>query len=135
MTNDKCFKIVKIPSEYEVVINAGENYSITVGDKFDIYQTGEPVIDPDTGETLGLLDFIKDTVEATTVFEKMSICKKITITFNPITAALENAVKPIGIAPHKIIEKLNVDYKDLLAYENNPSYKIKIGDLVRPRKE
>ncbi len=123
--SDNIYKIVKIPSEYEVVINAGKNKAIHVGDKFEIYSAGDEIFDPDTGESLGALDYIKDTVEAVTVLEKMSICKHISNIPSAFVAFANS------LTTTSVVEKLNVDYDDLSSYAKNPLIKIKLGDLVR----
>lgn len=122
---DNIYKIVKIPSEYEIVINAGKNKDVHIGDKFEIFSAGEEIFDPDTGESLGALDYVKDTVQAVTVLDKMSICKHLTSTLTSTFAAL---FAPSG---KSVVEKLNVDYDDLSSYAKNLPLKIKVGDRVR----
>ena len=123
---DNVYKIVKIPSEYEVVINAGKNKSISVGDEFEIYEPGEEIFDPDTKESLGILDYIKDTVQAVTVLEKLTICKHITTSPSNLISTIASLTQS-----QVVVEKLNVNYDDLSQYPNDPSKKINLGDAVR----
>ena len=44
------YKIVKIISEYKVVVNAGSNSFIKEGDILEVYQPGQEVTDPETGD-------------------------------------------------------------------------------------
>ena len=54
-------KIAKIISTKQIVVNAGSNDGLEVGDKLEIIDKfgDEPIVDPDTGESLGTLDLIK----------------------------------------------------------------------------
>lgn len=69
---DFVYKIVNVISDSKVVINAGHNEGISVGSKFIIYKNGDNIIDPDTGEDLGVLEIVKGNGVATHVQEKMS---------------------------------------------------------------
>lgn len=83
--NNKTMRVVKIIDDRSIVINAGENEGIKEGDRFCVYsENGTPVIDPVTKEDLGAFRGIKAKIEATIVYEKMSIC--------------ENTIKIGGIA-------------------------------------
>ncbi|CZQ83556.1 Hypothetical protein Tpal_460 [Trichococcus palustris] len=68
--------IVEIPNEYTVIINVGE-FSVSVGDKIYIYESGKIIEDPITNQKLGQYDFIKETVEVTEVYQEFSVCKKV----------------------------------------------------------
>ena len=46
-------KIAKLTADGSVIINAGAEGGVQVGDSFVVYRAGEEVIDPDTGESLG----------------------------------------------------------------------------------
>ena len=122
----KQIKIAKIISTTELVINAGLNQNVNIGDKFQIIDKvgSKPVIDPDTGESLGTLDIIKGTVEVTAVYPNMSIVQS-ERTINPF-------VQP-SISPYQVREDLNVDKSQITGgmpeKENVP---IKIGDIVIP---
>ena len=98
-----------------MVINAGSNQNINVGDKFQIIDKvgSEPVMDPDTGESLGTLDIIKGTVEVTAVYPNMSIVQSEQTTKNPFTQ--------IAINPYQVREDLNVDTSQITggAPQNN----------------
>lgn len=126
---EKQIKIAKIISTTELVINAGSNQNINVGDKFQIIDKvgSEPVMDPDTGESLGTLDIIKGTVEVTAVYPNMSIVQSEQTTKNPFTQ--------IAINPYQVREDLNVDTSQITggAPQNN-NVPIRIGDIVIPMK-
>ena len=75
MTNQKIFKVVKIPSNSSVVINGGLNYHLNEGDKLEVFVRGEDVYDPETNENLGTLDYVKANLEIVQVLPRMSVCK------------------------------------------------------------
>ncbi len=69
------YKIAKIIDEYQVVVNAGSNDLIHDDDCLEVYQPGQEVTDPDTGESLGTLDFVKAKLRVVNVFPKMCVCE------------------------------------------------------------
>ncbi|MCB2356920.1 hypothetical protein [Clostridium estertheticum] len=72
----KTFKIVKVITGYEIVINAGSNKGIKENQRFLVYSTdGEEVFDPDTNEFLGNLEVTKGTGTVTSVQLKMCTIK------------------------------------------------------------
>lgn len=78
MNNKKTGKIIRILSDEELLINIGKNQGAYVGEKYKIYEKGEEIQDPDTGENLGTLDYIKATVEIVNVYENFSIVESLT---------------------------------------------------------
>lgn len=74
---EEIFRIVKIVDSETIVINGGSDNGINKGDSFEIFEIGQEVIDPDTGESLGTLDTTKDTVCAVNVFPQLTICRHI----------------------------------------------------------
>lgn len=60
-----------------IYINAGERNNVSVGDTFNVYSAGEPLIDPDTGETLGFEESKIGTIKVTSIQEKFSKATKL----------------------------------------------------------
>jgi len=58
--------------DYEVVINKGENDGISPNDQFLIYEIGEELFDPDTGEHLGKLEIVKGIAKPKHIQEKIT---------------------------------------------------------------
>lgn len=74
--SNSSFRVVKIIDDMSIVLNCGEINEIKEGSRFYIYsENGTTVVDPLTNENLGSFRGIKAKVEATTVYEKMCICK------------------------------------------------------------
>lgn len=117
------FKIAKIVDEYTVVINAGSNQGINRGKTFEIYSLGSEVTDPDTGASLGTLDYVKAKIVATDVFPKMSVCKN-RDQMATMVAGLAAAMigKPV---------ELNVAAEDISGDYDGYDSLIRIGDRVR----
>jgi curli biogenesis system outer membrane secretion channel CsgG len=53
-----------------VLINAGERTGVSVGDQFSVYGLGEEIVDPTTGESLGVEEEELGVIEITQVKEK-----------------------------------------------------------------
>ncbi len=92
------FQVVKIISSYQIVINAGLANGIKIGDIFEI---GQSVTDPDTGESLGTLDFIKAKVSVTHVFSKMCICENAKTIFTDWDFSINSRVV-LNVNPEEI---------------------------------
>lgn len=70
MENETCKK---------VVINAGRNDGIKLGDKFMIYSLGDEICDPITNDRLGVLEIVKGRGKAIHVQEKISTIESIKV--------------------------------------------------------
>ena len=51
-------KIISVLDEYRVVINKGYNDGVTSEDVFLVYRLGKELFDPDTKESLGVLEIV-----------------------------------------------------------------------------
>lgn len=61
----------------EVYITGGANMNLKVGDTFCVYRRGKPLVDPDTGQTLGYRETMLGTLRITEVQDKFSIGRMI----------------------------------------------------------
>lgn len=118
------YKVIKIISDSEILINTGANKKLAQGTSLDIFITGEEIFDPDTNESLGTLDTVKATVEVDTVYPQMALCKKIEYSTTNLIESISNSmnvkkVKRLKIDPSEISGGLSSDLT------------IHIGDLVR----
>ena len=52
-------KVIKIVDDYSIVINRGSDSGIDLGARFLIFGGGEELLDPDTGESLGMLELVR----------------------------------------------------------------------------
>ncbi|MGA3462833.1 hypothetical protein [Lactiplantibacillus plantarum] len=136
------FKVAKIIDDTTLVINAGENKGIEVGNSFQIIGKfgTEPVIDPDTKENLGTLDDIKGTVIAKKVYPNMTVCKSKFINEKVNMGTLAStAHSPLatlrdlqaGIISTGHYEQLNVDKKQITGGFKESNTPIEIGDIAQ----
>lgn len=121
------YRVIKIIDDKTIVINIGENENIKEGDKFQIYEIGEEVIDPETKKNLGTLNTVKEVVSAVDVLPFMTICRHIeTSYYNPLTSLVSPfATKQVDTEKH-----LNVETSQITGGLSTDMI-IKIGDKVR----
>ncbi len=60
--SSRCFYVAKVLSDYQLIINAGSNDGVVIGDTFTIIEKGDEVFDPITGESLGDYELKKGVV-------------------------------------------------------------------------
>jgi len=121
---EKAIKIVKIINEYRVVINAGSNELIRDGQYLEVFVKGAPIVDPDTGDNLGTLDYVKAKLRVINVFPMMSVCEnRETETYGLLSGLA--ALQKEEVLP------LNVDSKEISGGYEGIDKKIHVGDLVR----
>lgn len=119
------YKIAKIISEYKVVVNAGSNNSIKENDVLEVYQPGQEVTDPETGESLGTLDFVKAKLRVVDVFPKMCVCENRETQQKSLFSNISQSFFYEETIP------LNVQTTDISGGYEGIDKKIKVGDLVR----
>ncbi len=68
-------KISNIIDQYTVALNIGQKAQVSVGMEFKIVARVVEIKDPETKEVLGKMEFEKDRVQVTQVFEKFCIAE------------------------------------------------------------
>lgn len=119
------YKIAKIIDEYQVVVNAGSNDLIHDDDCLEVYQPGQEVTDPDTGESLGTLDFVKAKLRVVNVFPKMCVCENRETEQKSFFSNISQSLFYEETLP------MNVQTTDISGGYEGIDKKIKVGDLVR----
>ena len=119
---EKIYKVIKIIDDTSIVINAGSDDGITTADKFEIFTIGNEIKDPDTGEILGTLDTIKDTVSVDNLFPKMCICRDVMV-----IKGLSNYMNELTKVKY---QTLNVDVTQISGGLSE-DLTIRIGDKAR----
>ncbi|MFR3653067.1 MAG: hypothetical protein ACLTVH_07505 [Dysosmobacter welbionis] len=119
------YKIAKIIDEYQVVVNAGSNDLIHDDDCLEVYQPGQEVTDPDTGESLGTLDFVKAKLRVVNVFPKMCVCENRETEQKSFFSNISQGLFFEETLP------MNVQTTDISGGYEGIDKKIKVGDLVR----
>ena len=70
--------VVNVIDEYSLAINLGSRENISLGDKFLVYfLSKEDIIDPETKESLGKLEYVVGQGKVIHIQEKMSIIESI----------------------------------------------------------
>lgn len=77
-------KVVRASSPRQITLNQG-GIRMQIGRQFDVFQKGEVLIDPDTGESLGAEELFCGTIEVTRVMPKFSVAKWISGDFDCVT--------------------------------------------------
>ena len=119
------YKIAKIIDEYQVVVNAGSNDLIHDDACLEVYQPGQEVTDPDTGESLGTLDFVKAKLRVVNVFPKMCVCENRETEQKSFFSNISQGLFFEETLP------MNVQTTDISGGYEGIDKKIKVGDLVR----
>lgn len=71
------YHVAAILDSFHVIIDAGYNYSLSVGTKIEIFVEGDEIFNPISGESLGHIILVKETLEIVQVDQKYSICQNI----------------------------------------------------------
>jgi len=71
--SDRYFaKVVKVIDKYTLVINAGTEKGVRVGQSFLIVGIGETIVDPDTNESLGQLEIVRGRARVSHVQDRIA---------------------------------------------------------------
>lgn len=65
-------RVVDVVDSYRIVINRGAGDGIKKGQRFLVYSLGKELFDPDSKESLGRLEIVRGTGEASHVQERLS---------------------------------------------------------------
>jgi hypothetical protein len=125
-------KIVKIIDSRTIVIDRGWKHGVKESTVFEIYQIGDVLRDPDTGEVLDTLDFIKGKVMASTVYENITRCK--TLNKHKVSntlASFGSAVIASGLLDVAVPIDLDVEPTQITGIESTFDKVVKLGDPVR----
>lgn len=122
---NKIFQVIEIVNHSTILINAGANQKVKVGDLVRVIEKGDDVIDPDTKESLGTFDYIKDELEIVRVYPAFSVCKK-------IHRENINKLSPFSnlVTTKTSIKSLNVNKEQISNRNIKGNPVISIGDLV-----
>ncbi len=66
-------KVLKIFDEVSLLVDLGSEEGVKRGDRFVVIEKGGDVIDPDSGKSLGVMEFVKAELEAVDVLDQMSV--------------------------------------------------------------
>jgi hypothetical protein len=118
----------------EVVINHGSRQGVQVGDRFVVFGTGPHIIDPDTGEDLGVLELVRGQGQIVNVQEHLSTLR--TIERRRTRPAKRIITREPGLGSQGfIMSRLagpSVTEEELAPEEEVPFDSVQLGDLAKP---
>ncbi|NLJ70968.1 MAG: hypothetical protein GX328_05850 [Clostridiaceae bacterium] len=129
----KGYKVIEIMNEKEILINYGYVDGAQKGDKVAIYIIGEPVTDPESGNSLGTFDAIKDELEIVSALEKFSVCRKYR-SVSPLIKSFSAIMNPLTATKTESIP-LDVNKEQISGREWKVEPTINLNDLVMIIKE
>lgn len=86
--------IVKALEDDRWILNAGLDAGVEAGQRFVVFELGEDIVDPESGESLGALELVKGYLRVDHVQQRMSV------------AALESKAKAAAPAPPPVLSAL-----------------------------
>jgi len=122
-------KVARIIDESTVIISVGQQHGVTSGMRFVIYEEGEEVLDPDTGESLGAWEVVKGEVVAKHVQERITIAQAPPKEARPLDGPVSALMAEVSKGRAAEMGRLNVSRSDL---SGRPQVgPVAIGDHVR----
>jgi len=125
-------KVARIISDTQVVLAAGSENGVEEGKEFIIFQFSDPIPDPETGESLGQLEFVKGRVVVTHVQDKVSVAttktRQVTRRIPPVSesASVSRLLGGYDVS-ETVADRLKVE--GAVALETDPT--VRVGDAVR----
>lgn len=121
-------KVARILSPTRIILSAGSEQGVREGMVFVIYQLGDPIIDPETHESLGQLELIKGRVKVYHVQDKLCHASTFSRTETRVIDPLEilQALGPRKVE-ETVFEQLKVD--SALAVQTDLT--VRVGDKAR----
>ena len=130
MSSSSKYRVIEIMDEYSLIINYGTNDGAVKGDELRIIKVGESVKDPKSGQVLGTLDCIKETVFVEIPYENFSICRHSEIQNYNFLSPLTGQMSSFNYSK-KNIKKLNVLSDDCTLRKLPEKTPVKVGDTVK----
>lgn len=68
-------RVARLLDKEKLVVNKGSDHGVALQQRFVIFEKGDEITDPDSGESLGALELVKAHGEVIHVQERMAILK------------------------------------------------------------
>lgn len=124
-------KVIKLLGPKEVLLGAGLEQGVKLGQTFEIYEIGDEVFDPETKASLGTLEIIKGHVDVVHVQPKFCTARAATHTIQK-----KRYVSPLDSMFLDRVEHYEVEVDDGFrtgvkeSFYDSRKY-VKVGDLAR----
>lgn len=120
----KLYKVIKLLSDNSLIVDYGRNDGAYEGEDLRIFTPGEDVVFQ--GTNYGTLDSIKADIEIVSVFQKFSVCQKIS----------RKIVKSFNLSNYltreiEEVQKLNMNKEEISNTFYRDTSPIRLGDLVK----
>ena len=126
-------KVARILSEYQLVLNVGEQHGVVPGAVFVIFEQDEEITDPDSGESLGCLEMVKARVHVAHVQETICLVESARKPAEDEYSVLSARMAEVEVAGRKRLErehyKLAVRRQDVSG--SRSLQPIQVGDYAR----
>lgn len=123
--------VARILSPTHVILSAGSQHGVREGMVFVIYQLGDPIIDPETLESLGQLEIIKGRVKVYHVQDKLCHASTFSRTETRLISPFKEMSRMRELLGQQVeetvFEQLKVD--SALAVETDLT--VRVGDKAR----
>lgn len=125
-------QVAAILDDQRILINVGMEQGVSIGDLFAVYEWGNEITDPETGQSLGKLELVKAQMEVMHVQEKMALLmpirKETTTQSTVLSATLAKTTS--GSATDIYRDRLTIKKSEALGMSQVNSL-IAVGDKVR----
>lgn len=108
-------KVVEVLDDnYKVVINAGKDKDIKLGQRYMVYALSKhEILDPDTKQSLGFLEIVKGTGKVVHVQEKMATIESdIYETSQPTKIIRKNSIYGFGSTEEESVSREHIAFND-----------------------
>ena len=126
----KQIKIVHVSDDNcDVSLNVGSINGVQEGDKFLVYSLSDhEIVDPDTGESLGYLEFVKGTGEVVHVQDKMCTITSVTYRKPVANKTIRKTTPSMTMWAGSTVEEIvQDDNREQIPFDNPH-----VGDLAKP---
>jgi hypothetical protein len=130
MDKKKIGKVVKVLNQFEVVVNFGSSDGVIENQRFIVFQEGDEIKDPDTGESLGKLEIVRGQGEARHVQERLTTLRSIEINDEPQYLKRPRLRSPFESVSEQLFQPKE-EYVTEVVPVPAPFRSVKEGDLVR----
>ncbi|HEC62269.1 MAG TPA: hypothetical protein ENI27_08455 [bacterium] len=123
-------QIARILSSTTLIINRGTEHGVKNGMKFIIFEEGDEITDPETGESMGHYEHVKGTVEVFNAQERMSEVRTPFVSTEKADLTLSTLMSEVSkISSKEDRSELSVKAGDISGIAG--SFPISVGDKVR----
>ncbi len=126
---DNLFRVARVLDDFTIVLNKGAHDGLSLNDKFLIFEEGEDVIDPESGESLGPIEIVKGRVKVVHLQERVcTVRSSETIKIPGRKRTIERRDAWSIAMGNQAREEIEEDH----SYKEKPLDNPQIGDFARP---